>query len=209
MFPIKGNTRPVSAGAGFTLLELLVGMSLSFTIVVASLAAFTYVSRNLTRMSNTQRLEALSRRTFAILNKDVHQAVQIDTAHSSSTKLVLFLPVGGQTAVTRTVTYLYTVPAGTDANRGILTRTVSQVVDPEDYNTTLLTGIDTTATPALRFNYLDTSGNATPMISAKEVELVFNSSYKSDKIGATNILKSSKFTAVSSRVALSNRNLLQ
>ena len=201
MFPIRGNTRPVSSGAGFTLLELMIGISLSFTIVVVTLAAYTYIGRNFTRMSNTQRLEALSRRAFVLLGKDVRTATQISSA--STTQLVLTLP-------TKTVTYTYTVPTGTIYNRGILTRSASPVIDPEDYSTTLLTNIDTTATSPLRFNYFDSSGNATTTTaSVKEIELAFSSAYTSDIKSTKDNLKKSSYTAVSSRVALSNRSFLQ
>lgn len=176
-------------------------MSIGFTVVVMTLAAYTYVGRNFARMSNTQRLEALSRRTFTLLSKDVRRATQISSA--STTQLVLTLP-------TKTVTYTYTVPAGTVYNRGILTRSASPVVDPEDYSTTLLTNIDTTATSPLRFNYFDTSGNATTTTaSVKEIELAFSSAYTSDIKTSADNLKKSSYTAVSSRVALSNRSFLQ
>jgi Tfp pilus assembly protein PilW len=203
MFPTKGNTRPVSTGAGFTLLELMVGVSLSFTIVAATLAAYTYIGRNFTRMSNTQRLEALSRRAFTVLSKDVRQATQIDSANSSTTQLTLVLP-------TKTVSYTYTMANGTEYNRGMLVRSASPAVDPEDYSTTLLTGIDTTVTSPLQFKYFDTSGNSTTtMASAKEIELTFVSAYTSAKQGSTDNLKKSTYSAVSSRVALSNRSFLQ
>lgn len=187
MFPIKGN-RPASAGSGFTLVELMVGMSLSFVIIAVTLAAYTFVGRNFTRMANTQSLEASSRRAFSIFIKDIGTATQVSSA--TPTQLVLTLP-------TKTVTYLY--------SSGTLTRTPSAVTAPEDSNTTLVTHIDTTATSPFHFNYFDTSGNSiTGVASIKAIELTFSSALANN---ADNLKKSS-FTAVSPRVALSNRSLL-
>jgi hypothetical protein len=208
MFPIKGNNRPVSAGAGFSLLELMVGLSLAFTIMVATLAAYAFIGRNFTRMANTQRVEALSRRAFAQLGKDVHAATQITSALATSLELKF--------SSGKTVTYTYAVPSGTEYNRGVLTRTASPVSDPDDYSTVLLTNIDTTVhttqntQTSLQFNYFDTSGNpTTTLASIKEVELTFFSAYTTDKKNSTDNLKKSAYAAVSSRVALSNRIFLQ
>jgi type II secretory pathway pseudopilin PulG len=189
MYPIKDNRRPALSASGFTLVELMVAMSVTFIIIAVTLAAYTFVGRNLTRMANTQRLESASRRAFSIFSKDISTASLVTSA--STTQLALTLP-------TKTVTYVY--------SGGTLTRTASPVTSPEDGNTTLLTNIDTTATSPFRFNYFDTSGNAiTGVASIKEIELTFCSVLNN----SADNLKKSSFAAVSPRVALSNRSLLQ
>jgi hypothetical protein len=191
------DNRRISAGGGFTLVELMVGMSLSFIMIAVTLAAYTFVGRNLTRMANMQALEATSRRAFYIFSKDVSTATQVSSA--STSQLVLTLP-------TKTVTYNYA--------SGVLTRFTSVVVSPEDVLTTdttnvranLLTRIDTSATTPFRFNYLNTSGTSiTAVPSIKAIEFVFTSALTNN---SDNLQKSS-YAAVSPRVVLSNRPLLQ
>jgi len=189
MFPTKSN-RPAATGSGFTLVELMVAMSLSFVVIAVTLAAYTFVGRNLTRMANMQSLEATSRRAFFILKKDVSTATQITSA--SATQLVLTLPTA-----TASVTYSY--------SNGNLTRTPSVVSAPEDSNTSLLTKIDTTATSPFAFNYFDSAGNSvTGVASIKAVELTFTSALTNSKDN----LKRTRYTAVSPRVVLGNRSLL-
>jgi hypothetical protein len=143
-------------------------------------------------MGNTQSLEATSRRAFYIFSKDVSTATQVTSA--SSTQLVLALPTA-----TSSVTYAY--------SNGTLTRTPTVVSAPEDSSTTVLTKIDTTATSPFAFNYFDSTGNSitgAASISIKAIELTFTSALAN---GSDNLQKS-RYTAVSPRVALSNRSLL-
>jgi hypothetical protein len=180
----------------------MVGMSLSFIMIAVTLAAYTFVGRNLTRMANMQALEATSRRAFYLFSKDVSTATQVSTA--STSQLVLTLP-------TKTVYYTYT--------SGVLTRFTSPVVypqedvllgtlptDPTYARANLLTKIDTSATTPFRFNYFNTSGTSiTAVPSIKAIEFVFTSALTNN---SDNLQKSS-YAAVSPRVVLSNRPLLQ
>ncbi len=172
------------------MVELMVAMSVTFVIIAVTLAAYTFIARNFTRMANTQRLEADGRRSFAMLNKDILTATQISSA--TTTQLVLSFP-------SKTVTYSYA--------SGTLKRVASAAVAPEDVTDTnsvrakILTNLT-----ACNFYYFDTSGNAiTTLASIKEVELMFSSSLSN----AADNLKTATYTAVSPRFSLSNRSYLQ
>jgi Tfp pilus assembly protein PilW len=183
MFPTKGN-RPASAGKGFTLVELMVGMSLSFVIIAVTLAVFTFVGRNLTRMANTQYLEAHARSAFTLFANDVSTATQVTTATASN--LTLVVPSGS-------VSYAYSSANGT------LSRT-----DTSNNTTVLISDLT-----AFSFNYFNTTGTTSitnpSNVSVKKIEMSFSSSLGNS---ADNLMKST-YSTVSPRVALSNRPLLQ
>jgi Tfp pilus assembly protein PilW len=183
MFPTKGN-RPASAGSGFTLVELMVGMSLSLTIIAVTLAAWIFVGRNFTRMANTQYLEAHTRSAFTLFSTDVGSTTKVSTA--TATSLALTVPAGS-------VSYAYSSANGT------LTRT-----DTSGTATVLISDLT-----SFSFNYFNTTGTtaiASPSTaSVKKIEMSFTS-----KLGnSSDNLKQSVYSTVSSRVALSNRPLLQ
>jgi prepilin-type N-terminal cleavage/methylation domain-containing protein len=73
--------------AGFTLVELLVGMSLALIVMTGVLSTFSFLGRNLNRLANQQQLESESRRALAYFAQDVRMAnaLQAPTAWSSST----------------------------------------------------------------------------------------------------------------------------
>lgn len=135
---------------GFTLVELLVGATLSAAVMAAVLSSYVYLAKNLVRLSNQQTLETEARRTLAYFARDVQMATGIDTTGVSpkvlptATALTLNLPSPGTTA-SNYVTYSYNSAAGT------LTRTpgigTAQI---------LLRNI---TSGGLTFNYYDTSGN--------------------------------------------------
>lgn len=138
-------TTPVSnKAAGFTLVELLIGMSLALIVMTAVLSSYVLISRNFTRSlavtSATQpNLESQGRRTLAIFTQDVEMAVAISGTPSASS-LALTLPTSSGSI---TVTYAYDSAAGT------LTRTPS-VGAAQTLHSSLLTCV---------FTYYDSSGN--------------------------------------------------
>ncbi len=70
MSPTRNNS---SAGApdspGFTMVELLIGLSLAMLLTAAMLVSYTFLVRSLIRSSNQQQLEAQSRRVFRLLDQ--------------------------------------------------------------------------------------------------------------------------------------------
>ncbi len=175
--------RPTKATRGFTLAELLVAMSISGVVFAGILAAYTFLGRNLTRLVNTQQLEAASRRTFYLFDQDASAATQVTTA--TGTQVVLVLQSG---ASTTTVTYTY------NSSTGILTRTDASG------SSVLLSNLT-----AFDLNYYNSAGiSTTSTLSVKEIDLTFSSAFGNSASGTQ-----SQYTAVSPRLILRNKALLQ
>lgn len=173
------------ATRGFTLVELIVGMSLSAIIFAAILSGFTFLGHSLTRLVNTHDQEAKSRRAFYVFAKDISVATQV--AGGSDVSLSLKIPASGGT--TSTVAYVY------DAATGTLTRT------DNSSSTVLLTNLT-----SFDFNYFNGAGTpSTPgTLGVKEVELSFTS-----KTGSLSSGVQTRYTSVSPRLLLRNKALLQ
>jgi len=98
-----------SLARGFTLVELLVGATLSAMVMAAVLSSYIYMARSLARLANQQTLETEARRTMAILAQDVQMATSIVGTPSTS-GVTLAIPTA--TGIT-TVAYTYSNSAGT------------------------------------------------------------------------------------------------
>lgn len=93
------------SAAGFTLVELLIGMSLALMIMGAVLASYTYMGRGLYRLVNQQTLQAQGRTALAYFAQDVRMASGLtDTGNLSATRVSLTIPTR---AGTNTITYYY------------------------------------------------------------------------------------------------------
>jgi len=181
MSPIKGHKTNRGASRGFTLVELMIAMSLSAVVFAAILSAYVFIGRNLTRLVNLQQQEGQCRRILNTLAKDVGMAMRVTTA--SDTQLTLTVPTG---ASTTNVVYNY--------NNGTLTRTDAAG------STTLLTGVIT-----LDFNYYNRAGTAsTSPLSIKQVELSYTSAAGSSANGTQ-----ARYAIVSPRLVLRNTPILQ
>jgi hypothetical protein len=140
--PLLVTFRSSKPSAAFTLVELLVGMSLALMVMTAVLTTYVTLGRNFTRSlgissANQPNLESQARRTLAYFTRDVRMASGISGTPSASS-LTLTLPTGtGST----TVAYSY--------SSGTLTRTPAGGT-AQTLHTNLLT---------FTFNYYDSSGN--------------------------------------------------
>jgi Tfp pilus assembly protein PilW len=170
---------------GFTLVELIVSVSLSIVVFAGILAGFTFLGRNLTRLVNTQGQDVSSRRAFYLFSRDISLATAVSNATNTSLSLTLPTTSGSTT----TVAYAYNTSAGT------LSR-----VDGSN-STVLLSNLT-----ALDFNYFNKAGTSiTPSpLSVKEVELTFTSA-----VGDSSSGTQARYTAVSPRLVLRNKPLLQ
>jgi Tfp pilus assembly protein PilW len=127
----------------FTLVELLVGMSLALVVMTAVLTTYITLGRNFTRSlgisSSTQpTLESQARRTLAYFVRDARMAIQISGTPSASS-VTLQIPSNSNSPTT--VVYSY--------SGGILTRTLSGG-SAQTLHSNLLTCV---------FTYYDSSGN--------------------------------------------------
>jgi prepilin-type N-terminal cleavage/methylation domain-containing protein len=181
MSPIKGHKTNRGAARGFTLVELMIAMSLSAVVFAAILSAYVFIGRNLARLVNFQQQESQCRRILTTLAKDVGMAMRVTTA--SDTQLTLTVPTASSPA---TVVYNY--------GNGRLTRTDSTGT------TTLLTGVT-----AFDFNYYNRTGAAsTSPLSIKLVELSYTSMVGNSANGTQ-----ARYAMVSPRLVLRNTPLLQ
>jgi len=107
--------------AGFTLVEVLIGMSLSLLIMGAVLSSYVFLGRNFTRSlgissANQPNLESQARRTLAYFTQDVRAASGLDLTGTapkvlpSASGVTLVVPTGSGTT---TVTYVYNSAAHT------------------------------------------------------------------------------------------------
>ena len=112
------NTRSIRS-RGFTLVELLIGMTLSLMLMGAVLSSYTFLARHFTRSLGftslfQPTLEAQGRRTLAYFTQDMGRASSI-SGNPSTSSLILVIPTSSGAT---TVTYAY------NAGQKTLTRTV-------------------------------------------------------------------------------------
>lgn len=132
----------LSLSNGFTLVELLVGVTLSGMVMAAVLSSYIYLAGNLVRLTNQQTLETEARRTLAYFTRDVQMASAI-SGTPTATSLTLTIPLANGTT---TVAYTYNSSAGT------LTRTPAS-------GTALVVLRNITSSGGLTFKYFDNLGN--------------------------------------------------
>lgn len=182
---------PVSPNAGFTLVELLIGMSLALMVMGAVLSSYLFLARNLARLANQQTLETQGRRALAYFAQDVRMASSLTSPSISS--MTLTLP-------TTTVTYTY------DSSADTLTRTpaggTAQILAPN--------------LQSFYFRYYDDSGSpydngSSPyttqtnyLSGIKQVSMSFSSRLGSSSNGT----QTPVHQAVSPRLIIRNRQLL-
>lgn len=119
--PRSSAARGLKLSQGFTLVELLIGATLSAAVMAAVLSSYIFLGRGLNRLVNQQTLETESRRTLDTFTKDVQLATGIDTSTTVSASTVR-LTIPSATGAATTVTYTFTNDAG---GNGTLVRTPS------------------------------------------------------------------------------------
>jgi prepilin-type N-terminal cleavage/methylation domain-containing protein len=188
--------RRSQACRGFTLVELLIGATLSAALMAAVLSTFVFLGRNLTRLANYHSLEAKSREALTYLTQDLAlaQAVKSGTAPTATT-VTLVLPSGE-------VTYTYDTAA-------LKLRRQATFGANRDFS--LLTNDFCTCT-AFAFDYYTTSGGA----PTSQITTATNVPYSIKQIqvrfavetpAGYSSLTHETYSAVSSRYLVRNRQL--
>ncbi|HUL53761.1 MAG TPA: prepilin-type N-terminal cleavage/methylation domain-containing protein [Opitutaceae bacterium] len=218
---------PARCLPGFSLVELMIAMSITMVIIAAILSSYTFLGRNLIRDSNQQQLEAQSRRMLQALAADAHTADRVaysyDPANDINQESIwLAMPTSGRLTFRSSIpngsggTYIYAVTYVYDSNAGTLTRTVSSGVSsgtpPSGFNATplvLLTGLPKAggSDPLWTgFGYLDQQClSAANTLSIKAVEVsTFTIAAGSAAAGTQ-----SRFTTASARLVLRNKHLVR
>lgn len=171
--------------AGFTLVELLVGMTLALIVMTAVLSTFGFLGRNLNRLANQQQLESEARRALAYFAQDVRMASGLSSPGEA--QLELAVPAG---TATRKVIYYYnstdtatTVSIGATGDQVSITAPGNSLVRFYENTASPNTGSTVTLLRNLLscdFDYRDVSDNAVTdftnkVSSIKKVALEFRS----------------------------------
>ena len=149
--------------AAFTLVELLIGLSLSLIVMTAVLTTYVSLGRNFTRTlglssANQPNLESQARRTLATFAQDVRISSGISGTPSAAS-LTLTVPI---TTGTKTVSYYINATAAdvTVTLSGYSTTVAAQTLVRVDGSTgatlTLQSSLQVSGTNA--FTYYDASG---------------------------------------------------
>lgn len=207
--------RPLQSRAGFTLVELLVGMSLALVVMTGVLSTFSFLGRNLNRLANQQKLESEGRRALAYFAQDVRMASGLSSP--GDTRLELAVPAG---TATRKIIYYYnsaatsaTVTIGATGDQVTVTAPAKSLVrfyenlaSPNTGSTvTLLTNL-----LSCDFDYRDMSNNevtdfTNKVASIKRVALEF----RSQTGVAANGTLTPVYPAASPFLAIRNKGLLE
>lgn len=141
--------RPQSSSRGFTLVELLIGASISAVITLGVITAFTFLGRNMVRIANNSDLQSRAAIASATVQKDVANTDAVTAV--STTGMTLTVDTG---AGTDTVVYAY------DPDTDEITRT--------DSNQTYVVLRKVTA---CTFTFTDSNGSTTTTPSSvKKIE---------------------------------------
>ncbi len=177
--------------AAFTLVELLVGMTLALTVMTAIMSSYLFLGRQLARLTHQQTLETEARRALQWFDNDVRMSSAITSP--GDTSVVLTIPTASSTM---TVTYTYASGAN---YTGTLTRTPS--VGTAQVLLRYLGSFD--------FNYYNASDTAVTdftnkVASIKKISLTFTSQTGRSTDGTLTPV----YQGASPRLAIRNKPLL-
>lgn len=175
--------------AGFTLVEVLIGASLSSFILAGVLSSFLFIGRSGANVQNYNDMESQARKALELFAEDVRQASAITWSATSSTDITL-------TVNTASVIYVYDSGARTFTRR---TDTSSQ---------TLITGITAGTFVFKAYNVagtelpLATAANRTAAgSSTKQLQISLETSRTNQTVvAATNTVLSARFILRNKRV---------
>ena len=210
--------RPVQSPAsrtGFTLVELLVGMSLALIMMTAVLLSYVFIGRNFTRSlgitsKNQPTIESQGRQTTTYFSQDVRMATDIDTSVNALSASSLTLTVPTATG-TKPIAYYY----NNTASAVTLTLITSYSTTVPAQSLVRVDGATGTATTlhtnllSFAFTYYDSSGNpytsyVNYLSGIKQISISFTAQAGS----STNGTLTQVYRGDSARMILRNRRLL-
>lgn len=182
---------------GFTLVELIVAMSLSAMLFAGIFGGFTFLGRNLTRLVSTQDQDAKSRRAFSLFGQDISAAAN-------------FLETPSDTALRVQVQAAHG-PSVVDYTYDPVARTLSRTIDATA-PTILLSNLS-----SFSFRYFNQAGDLLVLKSGQQLDLTRSSAASIKEIelsfasAAGNLAAGTQsvFSGTSPRFLLRNRPLLQ
>lgn len=193
--------------AGFTLLELIIGMSLGLMVLAAVLSSYVFLARNFTRSlgissANEPPLEGQSRRALASFTQEVRMASGI-TGTASATEVTLVLP--GSTG-TKNITYYYNSSSTTAVVYGVSTKpnSLTRIDRSNSTGLTLQSNI-----LACSISYYDVAGNPyTTYVNYLSGVKWLNLSYTTQVGSSANGTLTPVFQFTSAPLLLRNKSLL-
>ncbi len=206
--------RRKNSSAAFTLVELLIGMTLSLTVMTAVLAAYTFLGRNLARITNQETLETAARRTLLMFGQDVRMAsgIYLSTATGTlvtptASKVTLVLPTATST---RYITYFYNSSASNDTTTFTGFTVPASSLVRIDSSTNAMLVLHRQNLLSCTFTYYDSSGNpytsyTNYITGLKQVMLSFTSQTGLSSTGTLTPVN----TVSSPRLLLRNKAWLQ
>ena len=199
--------------AGFTLSELMVGISLSLIVMAAVLSSYVYVMRSYTKLigfglPNQPTLESQGRRSIAYFTMDVEAASAISSAGVAEVTLTVPASTGG----TKNVTYYYNDTSSSVAVYSVTVQPMS--LTRIDRSTSTALTLHTSLLAGGGFSYYDTTGNSyalsgysyitSYLIGVKAVAMAFSCQSGS----ATNGTLTNIYRFASPQLLLRNKPLL-
>jgi Tfp pilus assembly protein PilW len=188
------HRRPTASG--FTLVELLIGASLSAAVMLGVISSYVYLGRSFARLANQQTLETEARRALGYFAQDVQTATGFSGTPSASA--VTFI-VPTTTGASTTVAYVFTNNAG---GAGTLTRSVG--------GGTAVTLLRNITNDGLSLRYYDAGGNEYTAFTdylpgIKQMSLEFTTRIVTTNQGTS----TAAYPVASGRLVLRNKPLLQ
>jgi Tfp pilus assembly protein PilW len=225
-YPKSGRGLSSPSSSAFTLVELLIGASLSAAVLAAVLSSYIFLGRQLGRLTNQQTLETQARLAIGVFTQDVQNATGLATISISPTSPAanrVDLTLATATGTTNTITYYYnsnlTATASVTVNGTLVTMPAASltrcVYDGDTVTSRTLvryiTDGDTDATDNdLQFRFYDSNGreyttytNYLPGIKQVSLE------YRAQVATTNNGTSTSVQRETSSRLALRNKGYLQ
>lgn len=158
---------------GFTLIELMIVLSISSMIILMGVSSIVFITKNSASLSNYINMNQEGRVALEIISRDIRMSMDVNTA----TETQMELEVYGQGGATDTVIYTYAADNKT-VYRTINGDQSALLEDVEDFN----------------FNFYNLRREATTeLISIKEVQMEAYMLRKALSFDNTNYIISARF----------------
>lgn len=191
--------------AGFTLVELMVGMSLALIVMSAVLSSYLFLGRNLTRLANQQTIETQGRRAQAFFAQDARLASGVSSP--TTTSLTFSIP-----AASGSTTVAYTYYAAATTVGGVSIPAYSFVRRTPAASGTPMVLVQDIVALSFAFKYYDGTGTEYTSPSSADYRLGLKQvsfGYVARTGSGANGTLTPSYTAQSPRFALRNEGLLQ
>jgi prepilin-type N-terminal cleavage/methylation domain-containing protein len=166
------------ARTGFTLVELLISVSLAAMLTLAALSAFVFTLRGERSLANYSEMNTRARMVLEQMGRDFRSAGDVPAGSFSSTSVLLKLPTDSTATAWQNVTWTY------NASAGSVTRSVG--------------GVDTvyaTHVTSFVFTYYNTAGVAPGNdVELKQIQLSMRLLRQVQSAATSELIMSAQYT---------------